>query len=273
MDRSRPLEERRAAFRRRHDWERFVARPTRPPTLKLMVDGVAEAGHGRGAPRARATRSSRRSSRSSPTSGSSTSRSTSTERICGCRRTSNRRRRPGRICRGRERRTPLGWTSSCTTADPPRGRGPSRASRPEPRSSWTRSSALVRSSRTSTSRPTRTKAAGGATSSRRRTSSSIRSATAGTSGAPLRRRAARRRTADGRARGQRACDPCAASRASSSTRAAARRGSRARPRRAARAGRPPRRRLPRSRRGGLVHHGRRAREWLVILRHRESPRS
>lgn len=37
MDRSRPLEERRAAFRRRHDWERFVARPTRPPTLKLMV--------------------------------------------------------------------------------------------------------------------------------------------------------------------------------------------------------------------------------------------
>jgi hypothetical protein len=38
MDRSRPLEERQAAFRRRHDWERFVARPTRPPTLKLMVE-------------------------------------------------------------------------------------------------------------------------------------------------------------------------------------------------------------------------------------------
>jgi hypothetical protein len=37
MDRSRPLEERRRAFRQRHDWERFVAKPTRPPTLKLMV--------------------------------------------------------------------------------------------------------------------------------------------------------------------------------------------------------------------------------------------
>ena len=37
MDRSRPLDERQAAFRRRHDWERFIARPQRPPTLKLMV--------------------------------------------------------------------------------------------------------------------------------------------------------------------------------------------------------------------------------------------
>jgi len=37
MDRSRPIEERRAAFRRRHDWERFIAKPTRPPTLKLML--------------------------------------------------------------------------------------------------------------------------------------------------------------------------------------------------------------------------------------------
>ncbi len=37
MDRNRPLEERSAAFRRRHDWERFIARPTRPPTLKLMI--------------------------------------------------------------------------------------------------------------------------------------------------------------------------------------------------------------------------------------------
>jgi L-lysine epsilon oxidase-like protein len=37
MDRSKSLDERRAAFGRRHDWERFVARPTRPPTLKLMV--------------------------------------------------------------------------------------------------------------------------------------------------------------------------------------------------------------------------------------------
>lgn len=37
MDRSRPLEARTAAFRRRHDWERFIARRTRPPTLKLMI--------------------------------------------------------------------------------------------------------------------------------------------------------------------------------------------------------------------------------------------
>jgi hypothetical protein len=37
LDRSRPMSERRAAFRRRHDWERFIARPTRPPTLALMV--------------------------------------------------------------------------------------------------------------------------------------------------------------------------------------------------------------------------------------------
>ena len=37
MDRARPLSERRAAFERRRDWERFIARPTRPPTLELMV--------------------------------------------------------------------------------------------------------------------------------------------------------------------------------------------------------------------------------------------
>jgi hypothetical protein len=37
MDTSRPLGERQAAFRRRYDWERFVARPVRPPTLKLMI--------------------------------------------------------------------------------------------------------------------------------------------------------------------------------------------------------------------------------------------
>ena len=37
MDRSRSLEERRAAFQQRHDWERFIAKPTRPPTLKLMI--------------------------------------------------------------------------------------------------------------------------------------------------------------------------------------------------------------------------------------------
>lgn len=38
LDRTRPLAERKAAFRRRRDWERFIARPTRPPTLELMVD-------------------------------------------------------------------------------------------------------------------------------------------------------------------------------------------------------------------------------------------
>jgi L-Lysine epsilon oxidase N-terminal/L-lysine epsilon oxidase C-terminal domain len=37
LDRSRPLAERQAAFERRRDWERFIARPTRPPTLELMV--------------------------------------------------------------------------------------------------------------------------------------------------------------------------------------------------------------------------------------------
>jgi hypothetical protein len=37
MDRSRPMSERRQAFGRRRDWERFIARPTRPPTLELMV--------------------------------------------------------------------------------------------------------------------------------------------------------------------------------------------------------------------------------------------
>ncbi len=37
MDRNRSFAERMAAFRRRHDWERFIAKPTRPPTLKLMV--------------------------------------------------------------------------------------------------------------------------------------------------------------------------------------------------------------------------------------------
>lgn len=38
MDRNRPLSERQAAFRQRHDWERFIARPSRPPTLKLMIE-------------------------------------------------------------------------------------------------------------------------------------------------------------------------------------------------------------------------------------------
>lgn len=37
MDRSRSMSERRRAFRHRRDWERFIARPTRPPTLELMV--------------------------------------------------------------------------------------------------------------------------------------------------------------------------------------------------------------------------------------------
>ena len=37
MERDRPMSERLAAFRQRRDWERFIARPTRPPTLELMV--------------------------------------------------------------------------------------------------------------------------------------------------------------------------------------------------------------------------------------------
>lgn len=37
MDRTRPMSERLQAFRRRLDWERFIAQPTRPPTLELMV--------------------------------------------------------------------------------------------------------------------------------------------------------------------------------------------------------------------------------------------
>jgi hypothetical protein len=37
MDRSRPLDERKAAFARRLDWERFIARPERPVTLDLMM--------------------------------------------------------------------------------------------------------------------------------------------------------------------------------------------------------------------------------------------
>jgi hypothetical protein len=38
MDRAKSLSERKAAFARRRDWERFIARPTRPPTLELMID-------------------------------------------------------------------------------------------------------------------------------------------------------------------------------------------------------------------------------------------
>jgi hypothetical protein len=38
MDRSRPLADRQAAFARRHDWERFIARPERAKTLALMID-------------------------------------------------------------------------------------------------------------------------------------------------------------------------------------------------------------------------------------------
>lgn len=37
MDPDRALQERRRAFGRRREWERFIARPTRPPTLALMV--------------------------------------------------------------------------------------------------------------------------------------------------------------------------------------------------------------------------------------------
>jgi hypothetical protein len=38
MDRTRPRAEREAAFQRRRGWERFIARKTRPPTLRLMVE-------------------------------------------------------------------------------------------------------------------------------------------------------------------------------------------------------------------------------------------
>jgi hypothetical protein len=38
MDRTRSTSERRQAFERRRDWERFIAKPTRPPTLDLMVE-------------------------------------------------------------------------------------------------------------------------------------------------------------------------------------------------------------------------------------------
>ena len=38
MDRTRSLADRQAAFARRRDWERFIARPTRPPTLDLMAN-------------------------------------------------------------------------------------------------------------------------------------------------------------------------------------------------------------------------------------------
>jgi hypothetical protein len=37
MDRTRAMSERLQAFRRRRDWERFIAKPTRSPTLELMV--------------------------------------------------------------------------------------------------------------------------------------------------------------------------------------------------------------------------------------------
>jgi L-Lysine epsilon oxidase N-terminal/L-lysine epsilon oxidase C-terminal domain len=37
MDRTRPMSQRLQSFRRRLDWERFIAQPTRPPTLELMV--------------------------------------------------------------------------------------------------------------------------------------------------------------------------------------------------------------------------------------------
>lgn len=38
MDPDRSLHERRRAFRNRREWERFIAKPTRPPTLALMVE-------------------------------------------------------------------------------------------------------------------------------------------------------------------------------------------------------------------------------------------
>jgi hypothetical protein len=44
MDRRRPISERRAAFRRRLDWERHIARPDRPKTLRLMVENWPKLG-------------------------------------------------------------------------------------------------------------------------------------------------------------------------------------------------------------------------------------
>lgn len=38
VDTDRPLDERRAAFARRQQWQRFIARPTQTPTLALMID-------------------------------------------------------------------------------------------------------------------------------------------------------------------------------------------------------------------------------------------
>ena len=44
MDRSRPLAERREAFARRHDWERFIAKKARPKTLALMIKDWSKLG-------------------------------------------------------------------------------------------------------------------------------------------------------------------------------------------------------------------------------------
>ena len=143
MDRSRPLEERKAAFRRRHDWERFVARPTRPPTLKLMVTewpnmGMVAVRPGpgrRGVPvvvQGRVVRRVRARAEARVRSGS-----------VGAAGLSRRRWRPGRMCGGRScarrwagRRPVHGWAL------------PADAARREPAARnrgarWTRSSALA----------------------------------------------------------------------------------------------------------------------------------
>ncbi|MFM9098608.1 MAG: LodA/GoxA family CTQ-dependent oxidase [Phycisphaerales bacterium] len=44
VDESRSLAERRRAFRRRMEWERFIAHPTGPPTLAMMVDEWSKLG-------------------------------------------------------------------------------------------------------------------------------------------------------------------------------------------------------------------------------------
>ena len=44
VDQRRSLRERRQAFRRRSEWERFIAHPTGPPTLAMMVDEWSKLG-------------------------------------------------------------------------------------------------------------------------------------------------------------------------------------------------------------------------------------
>ena len=53
MDTARSLDDRRAAFSRRRDWERFISAPTRPPILAAMAQELVQARHGRRSSRSR----------------------------------------------------------------------------------------------------------------------------------------------------------------------------------------------------------------------------